>query len=233
MQTSDHVEELTVEAVVFDFDGLICDTESAQERAVRSVFADHGVPFPSDAWSSIVGTAADDDVWVPWLNEAIGDVCNRDKVMEDFSERNAVEVAKLQPNDGVILLLAGLAKAEIPIAIASSSPASWVRPLTRRLGLERQFAHIICREHAPKAKPAPDLYLEALTRLGIDHKRAHHCVALEDSRNGSLAAKAAGMICIAVPGPVTAHQDFGHVDHVISSLALLSVGAHRQVRISK
>jgi putative hydrolase of the HAD superfamily len=206
-----------VRAIVFDFDGLICDTEGAQVRAAREVFADYHATLPLDRWIQLIGTATDDDFWLPWLEEQVGGV-DRRAAVRSFQNKNRVEVAKLELNPGVLTLLDSAAELALPVAIASSSPSSWVVPLAQRLGIDARFSTIVCREHAPRAKPAPDLYLEALRRLGVASAHAEYTVALEDSRNGSLAAKAARMRCVAIPGALTKSQDFSHVDHVVDSM---------------
>ena len=120
----------------------------------------------------------------------------------------------------------------IALGIASSSPTIWVEPLLDQLGLRQRFRTVVCREHAALAKPAPDLYLEAARRLGVQPRG---CAAFEDSHNGSLAAVAAGMTTVAVPNDVTESQDFGHVDLLLRSLvqvdltSLESIASHKAV----
>jgi putative hydrolase of the HAD superfamily len=231
MNTSLKLEALqAVQAIVFDFDGLICDTEGAQVRAAREVFTAHDAVLPLDRWVQVIGTATDDDFWVPWLEEQSGRV-NRKSVVRQFQHKNDTEVAKLDLNPGVTDLLDAATQLDLPIAIASSSPSDWVVPLAKRFGIESRFTTIVCREHAPRAKPAPDLYLEALRRLGIGGKDSPSTVAFEDSRNGSLAAKAAGMSCVAIPGALTRSQDFSHVDHVIESMIRVRLGARGELLI--
>jgi HAD superfamily hydrolase (TIGR01509 family) len=219
-----------VRAIVFDFDGLICDTEGAQVRAVREVFTAHNATLPLKRWVEVIGTATDDDFWVPWLEEQTGRV-NRKSVVRQFQSKNNREVAKLDLNPGVVSLLDAAARLDLPVAIASSSPSDWVVPLARRFGIESRFATIVCREHALRAKPAPDLYVEALRRLGIGSNQSASTLALEDSRNGSLAAKAAGMKCVAVPCALTKSQDFSHVDHVLESMTRVQLGTRGELTI--
>jgi putative hydrolase of the HAD superfamily len=231
MNTSAKIDVLqAVRAIVFDFDGLICDTEGAQVRAARNVFAAHDATLPLDRWIQLIGTATNDDFWVPWLEEQTGRV-DRKSVVREFLHNNEQEVAKLVLNPGVIALLDAAAELHVPVAIASSSPSEWVVPIARRFGIESRFVTIVCREHAPRAKPAPDLYVEALRRLEIKPGDSESAVALEDSRNGSLAAKAARMSCIAIPGALTKAQDFSHVDHVVDSMIRVRLGTQGELRI--
>jgi putative hydrolase of the HAD superfamily len=207
-------------AIVFDFDGLICDTEGAQVAAVSAVFEQHGARFPLDRWLQTIGTSTAEDNWVPWLAEQLTGNFDRDRAFADFKAINGELVGALKPNPGVESILDMATSSGVPVAIASSSPSSWIKPLLVSLGLSDAFSIVVSREHVVHAKPAPDLYLLAMKRLGLAD--ADHAVALEDSRNGSLAAVAAGMHCVAIPGPVTAQQDFSHVQRRLTSLATIN-----------
>jgi HAD superfamily hydrolase (TIGR01509 family) len=201
--------------MVFDFDGLLCDTEGVLVRTAQDLFAAHGATLPLDRWLGVIGTHSPATFWVPWLQEQVQRPLDPDALVAEFSARNLELVAELAPNPGVTSLLESLHADRFPLAIASSSPTTWVEPLVDSLGLRAYFHEIVCREHAERAKPAPDLYLEALRRLSVDPADA---VAFEDSHNGSLAAVRAGMHCIAAPSALTSVQDFGHVDAVVGSL---------------
>jgi HAD superfamily hydrolase (TIGR01509 family) len=217
--TSDPSRRLPT-AIVFDFDGLICDTEGAQVEAVSALFERYNATFPLDRWLQTIGTSTAEDNWVPWLAEQVTGTFDPVKAFADFKAHNRELVGALKPNPGIESILDMAASAKVPVAIASSSPSSWIVPLLHSLGLRQAFDIVVSREHVVHAKPAPDLYLLAMKRLGLPD--ADRAVALEDSRNGSLAAVAAGMHCVAVPGPVTARQDFSHVQRRVSSLAVIN-----------
>ena len=204
-----------IDAFILDFDGLICDTEGALAEAGRKLFASHGAELPMDRWLQQIGLAGPPNFWVPWLEQAIGREVDEVEAMAAFDHYNHARLATLEPNPGVVALLDLADSANIALGVASSSPTLWVEPLLDQLHLRNRFVDVVCREHAPMAKPAPDLYLEAARRLGAEPAR---CAAFEDSHNGSLAAVAAGMTCVAVPNEVTESQDFGHVDLVLPSL---------------
>jgi len=104
----------------------------------------------------------------------------------------------------------------LKLAVASSSSHSWVDSHLDRLGHREDFEVIKCRDDVPHAKPAPDLYLAALAALGLD---ASEVIAFEDSINGSLAAKRAGIFCVAVPNSFMRADNFEHVDLRLDSLA--------------
>lgn len=216
--TNDSLRRLPT-AIVFDFDGLICDTEGAQLEAVSALFERHNATFPLDRWLQSIGTSTAEDNWVPWLAEQVTGTFDPHKALAEFKTHNRELVGALKPNPGIESILDMAASAKVPVAIASSSPSSWIEPLLRSLGLREAFDIVVSREHVVHAKPAPDLYLLAMKRLGLAN--ADLAVALEDSRNGSLAAVAAGMHCVAVPGRVTVRQDFSHVQRRVSSLAII------------
>ncbi len=232
MRKAPAVDTAPLRALVFDFDGLLCDTEGAQVRAAAEVFSHHNATLPIDRWTELIGTATADDFWLPWLAEQASSL-DPEWALEQFAARNHAHVGALSLNDGVVDLLDGASANNVPIAIASSSPTSWVHPLLDRFGIRSRFDAIVCREHAPRAKPAPDLYHEALRRLGVAREHAASVVALEDSRNGSLAAKAAGLTCIAIPGALTKSQDFSHVDHNVASMTRLRFSQGAALRISR
>lgn len=214
---TDHYSERVPTAIVFDFDGLICDTEGAQVAAVAARFEAHGATFPLDRWMQTIGTSTPEDNWVPWLAEQVAGNFDAFRAFRDFQAHNRELVLALKPNPGIESVLDMAASAGVPVAIASSSPSTWIEPLLVNLGLRSAFEIVVSREQVVHAKPAPDLYLLALKRLGLSS--ADSVVALEDSRNGSLAAVAAGLHCVAVPGAVTAQQDFSHVQRRLKTLA--------------
>ena len=124
-------------------------------------------------------------------------------------------VADLPLRDGLADVLDRAAAHGLVLAVVSSSPAWWVRGHLQRLGLLERFAFVVTREDAARAKPAPDLYLVALERLGLP---ASDVLVVEDSVNGVLAAQAAGLEAVAMPNPVTARQ--AHVVEVLEPATL-------------
>jgi HAD superfamily hydrolase (TIGR01509 family) len=203
-------------AFICDFDGLLCDTEGALVATARDIFRSYGTTLPVDQWLTHVGTAGPEDFWMPWLVELADRPVDIEKALDDFRNLNHERVMQLLPNPGVIELLDLAVTHGLPVAIASSSSTSWVEPLTKNLGLFERFAHIVCREHAPRGKPAPDLYIQAAKQLRCPPESI---VAFEDSHNGSLAAIRANMACVVAPNELTASQDFDHATVVVSSLA--------------
>lgn len=214
--------EMLPSALIFDFDGLICDTESCLLEAGQEVFAAHGVTLPFDRWLDLVGTSTPPNFWVPWLEELLETKVDEPEVMAAFDRHNQTRTKELLPNDGVVELLNLATESGIALGVASSSSIAWVGDHLDQLGLKSYFSEIVTRGDVMHAKPAPDLYLLAAHRLGL---KPGDCVAFEDSHNGSLAAIRAGIPCVVVPNSLTRHQDLTHatlrvptLDHVTLEL---------------
>jgi HAD superfamily hydrolase (TIGR01509 family) len=211
---------MNLQALLFDFDGLILDTESSEFHSVGLIFSEHGLVLDRSEWQGIIGTA-DHPHWTELLEQALGrPLEDRDAVIVRHREHHRVSVSAETVRPGVIDLLDEAAGAGVPAAVVSSSPASWVVGHLERLKLRDRFADVVTRDDLDgdrtRTKPAPDLYLLAAARVGA---APGACVVLEDSPNGVTAAVAAGMAVVAVPGPMTTGLDFSAADRVVSSLA--------------
>ena len=212
-----------LEAVVFDFDGLILDTEWALFEAGVAAFAAHGHALTVEAWSTIIGTNSDaDGAWFDRLCEAAG-VSGFElasfEVAYAAQDRSIRDRLPAQP--GVAELVAELVAAGVPLGVASSSSRGWLDHHLGRLGLDHHFGALVGADLVGGVgKPAPDVYLQACAELGADPRRS---VALEDSAHGVTAAKAAGMAVAAVPSRITIHNDLSHADVVVDSLLDLSL----------
>jgi HAD superfamily hydrolase (TIGR01509 family) len=206
-------------ALVFDFDGLILDTETCTYEATASIFREHGVEVDRDWWHSILGTA-NHVHWTDVLSRRIGRPVDREALVAQREVGRLAVIERLAVCAGVVELLDEAAAAGVPAAVASSSSRSWVERHLVRLGLADRFAAIVTSDDLggdrSRTKPAPDLFLAAAAALGVDPAA---CVALEDSPNGVAAARAAGMVVVAVPGPMTAGLDLSAADLVVASLA--------------
>ncbi len=207
-----------IRALVFDFDGLILDTETPLIDAYAQVYAAHGVPFDRPLFLRSVGHV--DFAFDPWS----GFDSKVDRIQLE-SERRVHKDRLLQAQPilpGVVPLLEAAAGRGLRIGLASNSDHAWVDGHLTRLGLFGRFDFIACREDVPSPKPEPDLYRHVLTRFGL---RGHQAVAFEDSHTGSIAAKRAHLWAVAVPNESTAHHDFTHVDVRVSSLAEVALDA--------
>jgi len=200
-------------ALILDFDGVIMDTESAVVEAWRDESTARGVPFDEVAFLASLG--------VPSLRpERIAALLGADADPADVTERIRarlrVTTADLPVLPGVRELVAEAAAAGVPVAVASGALRPWVEGHLARAGLLDAFAAVVCRDDVTAGKPAPDLYVAALRLLGATASRS---VAVEDSGPGLAAARAAGVRCVAVPGPTTTGHDLAGADLFLPSLA--------------
>jgi HAD superfamily hydrolase (TIGR01509 family) len=208
-------------ALIFDFDGLIVDTETPLIDAYAEVHADHGVAFDRSVFLHSVGHA--DYAFDPWKGFGAG--ADRIALEAERRARKDALMARQPVLPGVPELLAAARAEGLRIGLASNSSHAWVEGHLSRLGLLGNFEFIACREDAPSPKPEPDLYRLVLNRFGL---RGRQAVAFEDSHTGSLAAARASVWAVAAPNPCTAHHDFGHVDWLVPSLADVTVPALRK-----
>jgi HAD superfamily hydrolase (TIGR01509 family) len=209
-----------IHAVVFDFDGLVLDTETSVYTAWRETFDAHGCPpLTLEEWAAEVGTIGGLDL-VGMLHERATRPVDVDAMDETRKARRDALLEGEPILPGVEAWIDEAARAGIPVAIASSSEPEWVHGHLVRLGVRDRFGHVSCRDEDVPPKPAPDVYLRACDALGVDPR---HALAVEDSQFGVAAAKAAGLWCVAVPNAITAALDFGAADLVVDSLAELTL----------
>jgi putative hydrolase of the HAD superfamily len=201
-----------IRALVFDFDGLILDTESALIGAYAHQHALHGRPFDRARFLESVGHA--DYAFDPW--HAFEKQADRATLEEARRQRNRELELLLPILPGVTALLEAGRAAGLRLAVASNSRHPHVEGHLQRLGLKAYFEFFACREDVPSPKPEPDVYQLVLHRFGL---RGHEAIAFEDSRTGILAATRAGLYAVAVPGPSTAHHDFALATVRAASLA--------------
>ncbi len=202
-------------ALVFDFDGLILDTETSGYEAWRKIYAEHDQVLPRDRWLKRIGTDGSGFDPMAELRARVGEDLDEERVRSRRMAFHRAHIAGLEQMPGVRGCLEYARAQSIGTGIASSSPGSWVNGHLERLGLRHFFDEVVTVEHVDAAKPAPDLYLRATERLGVDPGDA---IAVEDSPNGVQSAKAAGLYCVAVPGPMTRTLSFADADAVLPSL---------------
>lgn len=205
-----------IRGVVFDFDGVIVDTEGAVFRAWAEVFEIHDADLPLEFYSRCVGS--DHATWDPkkYFEEVTGRQPDWPPILAAKDRRTRDLLEGYGPMEGVLAWLDALREAEIPVAVASSSSREWVGGWLDKLDLAGHFHSYHCRGDVPRVKPAPDLFLRAAAALDL-HPQA--ILAIEDSENGLRAALAAGMAVLAVPNAVTAKQDFRGANRRAASLA--------------
>jgi HAD superfamily hydrolase (TIGR01509 family) len=208
-------------AVIFDFDGIILDSETPEYESHRRIYERCGVTLTVDEWCGVIGTWSEghDEEWFTRLCQQAKAAPPRE---EYFAERRRIfdEILPADPMRGVPQLLAALREAGIPIAIASSAPARWVIGAIERLAIRPLFDAVVTGDEVAHRKPAPDVYLEAARRLGVDPRRT---IAIEDSRPGITAARAAGMKAIAIPHWLTERHDLSGADLTVAHAGELTL----------
>ncbi len=210
---------MTLEAVVFDFDGLIVDSEMPIYRGTATALAEQGLSLTVAAWSRVVGHGEADSFGA--LERAVGDTIDRDRFDAVYATQDRAWHETLPALPGVEALLGALAEAGVPCAVASSSSSNWIETHLARLGLRHRFGAVATADKVGgRSKPAPDTYLLACAELGATPTRS---VALEDSGPGIAAARAAGLRVVAVPSEITAHSDLSAADRSVASLEALDV----------
>ena len=204
-------------AIIFDFDGLIVDTETPALQAWQEVYASYGEVLDPASWAPNIGT--NDSFFDPY-EELAARVGGASLPLDDVRDRYVARRDRLvgaQPVlPGVRDLLAGARERGMGLGVASSSSRAWVLGHLERLGLVRHFDAIRCRDDVERAKPDPELYRSALQALGVS---ASEAAALEDSPAGVLAAVRAGVYCVAVPNPLTRVLALEEADLRLDSLA--------------
>ena len=204
-----------IRALVFDFDGLILDTEEPVYRSWLEVYEAHGEELPFERWVQIVGSTTIGFHPQHHLEERLGRALPKEVLDRRIGRRTEMVLAnKLLP--GVVEHLDAARASGLKVGVASSSTRDWVRGHLARLGILDRFDCLRCRDDVTNVKPEPDLYLAVLECLGVV---ASEAIAIEDSPNGVLAAKRAGMRCVAIPNSITARLDLGQADVVVGSLA--------------
>jgi len=207
---------MPIRAVFFDFDGLIVDTETHEYGIWSEIFARHGTDLPLEQWSICIGTMDHHFNAVEYLSSRATVAHDPSALVLEHRERyhQAAYEADLMP--GFLDRLKEARDLGWLKAIVSSSSRDWVGRHLELRGLEGAFDLIQTSEEVARTKPDPDLYLRALQKLDLAPDEA---IVFEDSVNGTLAAKAAGIYTIVVPNSVTRHLRFPDPDRTVSSLA--------------
>jgi HAD superfamily hydrolase (TIGR01509 family) len=204
-----------IRALVFDFDGLILETEMPALQSWVEIFREHGVELSPERWSGVIGRDSRFDVH-GHLEELTGRAHDRDATKAKRNARRDELVNAEKILGGVVELFREAKAQGLKVGVASSSSREWVCGHLERLAFLEGWDAIVCRGDVERAKPAPDLYLRVTELLGAAPSET---LALEDSPNGVAAAKAAGLWCVAVPNPLTRDLDLTQADVRIGSLA--------------
>lgn len=203
-----------IAALIFDFDGLMVDSESPGFQAWSEVYATHGCSLPFDTYSACIGTIGGFDLHA-FLEQQSGRPCDRAD-LERACHTRWLDLMNGQPLlPGIAACVSSAKRRGLKLAIASSSTEKWVTHNLRKFGLLDEFDAVCTSDYVRAVKPDPALYVLALERLGIT---AEEAIAFEDSPNGILAAKRAGIYCVAVPNPLTKDLPLDLADRRLHSL---------------
>ena len=209
-----------MDLLIFDFDGLILDTESTAFQNWTEIYRSYGVDLPVSVWGQCIGTSHHAFNVYEYLEGQVGRPLDRAELKRAYRKREQELIVDLKPRPGVVEYLEEAQKLKIALAVASSSDQDWVVGHLSRLGLAERFHSIRTSNDVERVKPDPELYDLTLTFMGVS---PHRAIAFEDSPNGIKAARAAGIYCVAVPNPVTRQLPLDHADYRIESMADLSL----------
>lgn len=185
-----------IEAVVFDLDGVLIDSEPVWEQVRRGLVTERGGHWASDAQRRLMGMSTPE--WARYLSEDLGVGLPPGEVAAIVTDRMAARYREHIPLlPGAVDAVRRLA-ARWPLGLASSAPAVLIETVLQSAGLRADFQVTMSTEQVPRGKPAPDIYLAVAGGLGV---AAASCAAVEDSSNGLRSAAAAGLRVIAVPRP--------------------------------
>jgi len=212
-----------LDALIFDFDGLIVDTETPEVMVWREVFREYGQVYPDTLWKEMIGRGAEEVKQSPLdllnsLTEGKLDI----EAVDKARQRKLYNMIACEPvRRGVLSLLKEAKAAGLRLGVASSSKHDWVDGHLQRLGLSQYFNCVVCGDDSPRAKPFPDIYLRSVSKLKVGTSEA---IAFEDSPAGIAAAKAAGLFVIAVPNSMTTNLDLTQADLRFDSLDGVGIG---------
>jgi HAD superfamily hydrolase (TIGR01509 family) len=206
---------MTIDAIIFDMDGVLVDSEPVHFEATRLLMREHGIDYTWLEEENFFG-CTDREVFRQ-LRRRFGLSAHEDELADAWIER-VVQLLpeRIVPMPGVPAVLSALRASGRRLALASSSSPAIIRTTIEGLGLLDAFEASVSGRDVAKGKPAPDIFLEAARRLGLAPAR---CLVVEDSQNGLRAALAAGIPCITIPCASTARQDFTGAAARLSSLA--------------
>lgn len=185
-----------MDAVIFDLDGVLIDSERTWDEVRRAVVAEHGGRWTGEATRAMQGMSTPE--WARYLVEKLGVALTPERIAEVVIERMADRYAGGPPVlPGAEDTVRAVAR-QYPVAIASSSPPVLINAFLDATALGKAVRAVVSSEQVSAGKPAPDVYLEAAHRLGVPPTS---CAAVEDTTNGLRSAMAAGMTVFAVPNP--------------------------------
>lgn len=206
---------MTIKGLAFDFDGLIVDTELPIYQSWQDIYHMYGIELLLQEWAVVIGSSNEMFEPMDELEKRVHQNLNREDILEIQRLKMMEHILQQPVLPGVKEYLLQAKEFGIKVSLASSSSRSWVEDHLKRLGLISYFDSIFTLEDVFKVKPDPGLYRQAV--IGMQLLPAE-VIALEDSTNGIISAKLAGLYCVAVPNILTQNLDLTEADLVINSL---------------
>jgi HAD superfamily hydrolase (TIGR01509 family) len=209
---------MAANGIIFDFDGLIIDTEMPGCRAWAELFGKYGFSFTIENWKRTIGTGPTAYDPAQHLCQLTNGLLDKETIRKQTLARihELIESQPLQP--GVLEFIQKSWQSGLPLAVASSSNREWVEGYLAKLKLRHYFQFVCTSTDVKKVKPDPQLYLLATEKLGL---KPDEVIAFEDSPNGIKAAKSAGIYCIAIPNEITQTMDLTMADRIVNSFSEL------------
>jgi HAD superfamily hydrolase (TIGR01509 family) len=206
---------MSIKALIFDFDGLILDTEGPVFQSWKELFQDYGYDLTLDDWQVCIGSQEGTNSFFSNLGDKLDASFDMQVEAPKRLEREMELIATQPLLPGVYEYIQEGAEMGLKMGIASSSPCKWVLGHLEQRGIRDYFECVLAADDVGTTKPDPGLYTSALHCLNV---KAHQAIAFEDSPNGVLAAKRAGLFCVAVPNPLTRQLQIGEADLELNSL---------------
>lgn len=205
---------MALKGIIFDFDGLIIDTEMPGCNAWAELFNHHGFSFTIEDWKKAIGTGPSAYDPSKHLSQLTNGLLDAQTIQEQTlaRTRELIEMQSMLP--GVLDFIIESEHLGLPMAVASSSNREWVEGYLAKLGIRKFFKTVCTSDDVTNVKPDPELFLLAAKNLGISPSEA---LIFEDSPSGIKAAKAAGILCIAIPNAITKSMDLSLATRIVNS----------------
>jgi HAD superfamily hydrolase (TIGR01509 family) len=213
---------MKIQALIWDFDGLVIDTEGAIFQSWQELYQNYGCHLPLEQWIETIGTAEASFDPAVELERQLDRQLDWDRIEPGRAGREKELINQLPPLPGVEDMLYKASAHGLKIGLASCSSCAWITENLTRLGLLHYFDCLITSENVSHSKPDPQVFQAALSALDVSPEQA---VVFEDSPNGILAAKRAGICAIAIPCPLTYNLNLDQADLRLASLADISFEA--------
>jgi HAD superfamily hydrolase (TIGR01509 family) len=207
---------MAINALIFDFDGLILDTEGPVFNSWQELLRRYGYDMSLEDWQVCIGSAEGTADFFKTLADKLDRPLDMETEGPLRLQREMEMIARQPVLPGITDFIQRAGELDIKLAVASSSSCEWVINHLEQRGLRQHFICVLAADDVEVTKPDPTLYLTALDCLGVP---AHQAIAFEDSPNGVLAAKEAGLFCVAIPNPITSQLHLEQADMVLGSLA--------------